>query len=143
MRITQGAFSFLPDLTDHEVRAQVEYCLDHSWAIAVEYTDDPHPRNVYWEMWGAPMFDLRDAAGVMAELDACRTAFPQHYIRINAFDASFGVESVALSFIVARPDVEPGFRLERTAGPGRTQRYSVVSYAVGRASEGERYGTDR
>jgi ribulose-bisphosphate carboxylase small chain len=25
MRITQGQFSFLPDLTDEEIRAQVDY----------------------------------------------------------------------------------------------------------------------
>ena len=58
MRITQGAFSFLPDLTDDQITAQVEYCLDKDWAMAIEYTDDPHPRNTYWEMWGNPMFDL-------------------------------------------------------------------------------------
>ena len=29
--------------------------------VSVEYTDDPHPRNIYWEMWGMPMFDLKDA----------------------------------------------------------------------------------
>jgi ribulose-bisphosphate carboxylase small chain len=143
MRITQGAFSFLPDLTDDQIRAQLEYCLDHGWAISVEHTDDAHPRNVYWDMWGQPMFDLRDAAGVMGELDVCRTRHPQHYIRVNAFDSTFGVESVALSFIVNRPAVEPGFRVDRQDGPGRTQRYSLVSYAVDRSSEGDRYGNAR
>ena len=59
---------------------------------------------------------------------------------VNALDATRGVESVALSFIASRPDVEPGFRLDRVDGPGRTQRYSVVSYAVDRAPEGGRYG---
>jgi ribulose-bisphosphate carboxylase small chain len=139
MRITQGAFSFLPDLTDDEIRMQLEYCLDHGWAVAIEYTDDPHPRNVYWDMWGAPMFDLHDAAGIMGELTACRDAQPGQYVRINAFDSSFGVESVALSFIASRPKDEPGFRLARTAGPGRTQGYSVVGYAAERGSEGSRY----
>ena len=50
MRITQGTFSFLPDLTDAEITAQIEYALRNGWAVAVEHTDDPHPRNVYWEM---------------------------------------------------------------------------------------------
>ena len=54
MRITQGTFSFLPDLTDEEIRAQIDYALEQGWAIGVEYTDDPHPRNCYWEMWGNP-----------------------------------------------------------------------------------------
>ena len=54
MRITQGTFSFLPDFTDEQIDAQIRYSLDHGWAISVEYTDDPHPRNAYWEMWGLP-----------------------------------------------------------------------------------------
>ena len=41
MRITQGTFSFLPDLTDAEIRAQIDYSLAQGWAIGVEYTDDP------------------------------------------------------------------------------------------------------
>lgn len=140
MRITQGAFSFLPDLTDDEVRMQLEYCLEHGWAVSVEYTDDPHPRNTYWEMHGLPMFDLRDAAGIMSEIRACREAHPGSYVRVNAFDASRGVESVALSFIVQRPAEEPGFHLQRQEGPDRRQRYSIVSYAVDHGPEGERYG---
>ncbi len=141
MRITQGTFSFLPDLTEDEVRAQLEYCLEHGWAVSVEHTDDPHPRNTYWEMWDLPMFDLADAVGVMEEIRACGAAHPDAYVRVNAFDASRGVESVALSFIVQRPAEEPGFHLQRQEGPDRTQRYSIVSYAVERGPEGERYGT--
>jgi ribulose-bisphosphate carboxylase small chain len=76
----------------------------------------------------------------MGDLAECRAAHPQHYIRINAFNSTHGVESVALSFIVNRPDVEPGFRLDRTETEGRTQRYSLVSYAVDKAGEGSRYG---
>ena len=52
MRITQGAFSFLPDLTDEQITKQVEYAMSKGWAINIEWTDDPHPRNTYWDMWG-------------------------------------------------------------------------------------------
>ncbi len=138
MRITQGTFSFLPDLTDAEISAQIEYALQQGWAVAVEHTDEPHPRNVYWEMWDMPMFDLTDAAGVMLEVRACRKAFPSHYIKINAFDATHGWESTRLSFIVNRPPAEPGFRVVRQEGPGRAIRYTVESYAVDRP-EGHRY----
>ena len=31
----------------------------------MEFTDDPHPRNNYWDMWALPMFDLADPAGAM------------------------------------------------------------------------------
>lgn len=125
MRITQGTFSFLPDLTDEQISAQVEYCLRNDWAVGVEHTDDPHPRNTYWEMWGNPMFDLRDAAGVMMEVKACRDTFPDSYIRLNAFDSTRGYETVRMSFLVNRPRTEPKLVLTRTEGPGRLQRYSL------------------
>jgi ribulose-bisphosphate carboxylase small chain len=127
MRVTQGTFSFLPDLTDDQIVAQVEYCLNNDWAIGVEYTDDPHPRNYLWEMWGNPMFDLRDAAGVMMEVRACRKAFPEHYIRINAFDSTRGFETVRLSFIVNRPKVEPTFTYSRTEVAGRTVNVTMTT----------------
>src|SRR4030095_1765382 len=76
-RITQGQFSFLPDLTEAEIRAQVEYGLCKGYAWSVEYTDDPHPRNTYWEMHGMPLFDLQDAAGGVHELHACHPALPR------------------------------------------------------------------
>ena len=138
-RLTQGQFSFLPDLTDDEIRMQIEYGLKKGYAWQVEYTDDPHPRNTFWEMHGNPMFDLKDAAGILMEINACRKTFPDQYIRVTAFDSTHGVESVVLSFIVNRPKDEPGFRLIRTEEPGRTVRYSIESYAVAQRPEGARY----
>ena len=124
MRITQGCFSFLPDLTDAQISAQIEYCLKNDWAIGLEYTDDPHPRNTYWDMWGLPMFDLQDPKGVMMELDECRKAHGNSYIRINAFDSTRGFETVRMSFIVNRPKVEPTIAMTRTDIRGRSQSYS-------------------
>ncbi|MGA0610264.1 ribulose bisphosphate carboxylase small subunit [Caldimonas sp. KR1-144] len=137
-RVTQGQFSFLPDLTDAEITAQIEYGLAKGYAWSVEYTDDPHPRNTYWEMFGNPMFDLRDAAGVLMELNSCRKTFPNHYIRLMAFDSTRGIESIAMSFIVNRPPREPGFGLARTETVGRHMRYRISSYATDKP-EGERY----
>src|SRR6185295_2944318 len=114
MRLTQGTFSFLPDLTDEQIARQIEYSLSKGWALGIEYTDDPHPRNTYWEMWGQPMFDLRDAAGVLQEVRGCRDHHAECYIRINAFDAERNFETVRLSFIVQRPSVELVFQPART-----------------------------
>ncbi|MEQ1695653.1 MAG: ribulose bisphosphate carboxylase small subunit [Hyphomicrobiaceae bacterium] len=124
MRVTQGCFSFLPDLSDAQISAQVDYCLAQNWSIGIEYTDDPHPRNTYWEMWGNPMFDLKDAKGVMMELDACRKVNPGTYIRLNAFDNTRGWETVRMSFLVNRPAVEPSIEMVRTDTVGRSQTYS-------------------
>jgi len=139
MRLTQGTFSFLPELGDEEIRAQIQYALSQGWSCSVEFSDDPHPRNSYWEMWGPPMFDLKDAAGVMLEVNACRKAWPDRYIKVNAFDSTRGFETMRLSFIVNRPAEEPGFELVRQESEGRDLRYTLRSYATGRP-EGRRYG---
>lgn len=138
MKITQGQFSFLPDLTNEEISKQIEYALGNGWALAVEYTDDPHPRNYYWTMWGHPMFDLRDPAGVMLELKACREANPQTYIKVLAFDNRKGFETIRMMFMVQRPDNEPGFELVRGEGVGRNVKYTLRSYATSLPS-GQRY----
>ncbi|MCG8560965.1 MAG: ribulose bisphosphate carboxylase small subunit [Hyphomicrobiales bacterium] len=138
MRLTQGAFSFLPDLTDEQIGALVQNCIEKDWAVSLEFTDDPHPRNTYWEMWGHPMFDCQDAAAVMYELAECRKVYGDRYIRLTAFDSSHGWESVRLCFIVNRPEDEPGFMLERQEMGGRNMRYSTRPYAAGRP-EGQRY----
>ncbi|MBP2448297.1 ribulose bisphosphate carboxylase small subunit [Rhizobium leguminosarum] len=72
---------------------------------------------------GNPMFDLRDAKGVMMELADCHKANPDHYIRINAFDNTRGWETVRTSFIANRPDVEPRLDMARFDTRGRSQLY--------------------
>jgi ribulose-bisphosphate carboxylase small chain len=138
MRVTQGTFSFLPDLDDEQIRRQVEYILGNGWAVSIESTDDIHPRNVYWDMWGQPMFDATSAAAVLREVEACRVAHPDRYVKVNAFDATACWETMRLSFLVWRPPEEPGLGLQRQAGPGRSQRYTVAAYATGRPA-GRRY----
>jgi ribulose-bisphosphate carboxylase small chain len=123
--ITQGQFSFLPPLTDAQIVAQLAYAAANGWAVSVEHTDDPHPRNTYWEMHGMPIFELKDAAGILIEIKDCRSTFPDHYVRVIAFDSSRGWETPRMSFIVNRPKDEPRLRLERQEAQGRVQRYTV------------------
>jgi ribulose-bisphosphate carboxylase small chain len=137
-RLTQGQFSFLPDLTDAQITKQLQYALKQGWAVGIEYTDDPHPRNTYWEMFGNPMFDLRDPAGILLEINNCRKTFASHYIRVTAFDATRGVESPKMSYLVNRPKNEPGFGLVRQETDGRNIRYTIHSHATDKG-EGERY----
>jgi ribulose-bisphosphate carboxylase small chain len=127
MRLTQGTFSFLPDLTDQQIAAQIRYSLDRGWAMSVEHTDDPHPRNSFWEMWGAPIFDLEadEFDAILREVRACREAHPDHYVKLSAYDSSLGRQTTALSFIVSRPPHEPGFRLDRSEAHDRVIRYSL------------------
>ena len=127
MKITQGTFSFLPELTDAQIEAQIRYALEHGWAISIEHTDDPHPRNAYWDMWGQPAFDLKvgESGAVMREVRACREALPNDYIKLVAYDPRYTRQTTALSFLVNRPAYEPGFRLERIESHDRTTRYRL------------------
>jgi ribulose-bisphosphate carboxylase small chain len=136
--VTQGQFSFLPPLTDEQITKQIKYALKNDWSIGIEYTDDPHPRNTYWELFGQPMFDLKDPAGILLEINNCRKTFPNLYIRVTAFSAVRGVESPTMSYIVNRPKKEPGFGVVRQEADGRNIRYTIHSYATDKP-EGERY----
>jgi ribulose-bisphosphate carboxylase small chain len=138
-RITQGAFSLLPDLTDDQIKKQIDYAIKKGYAVSIEYTDDPHPRNSYWELWGLPLFNMPDSAAILYELAEARKAHPTVYIKVNAFNNARGVESAALSFIAQRPAFEPGFYLSRQEGKGRNITYTLQSYAVQSAGEGARY----
>jgi ribulose-bisphosphate carboxylase small chain len=138
MKLRHGTFSYLPDLNDEEIAAQVRYALLQGWPVSIEFTDDPHPRNVYWEMWGLPMFDLTEPDGALAQINACRATFPNHYVRVLAYDARLGAQTTAMQFLVQRPAEEPGFLLTRIEGDNRTQRYGVTSYATTKPA-GERY----
>jgi ribulose-bisphosphate carboxylase small chain len=140
MRITQGTFSFLPDLDDEQITAQIRYALDRGWAMSVEYTDDPHPRNSYWELWAPPMFDLDPGESdvVLGEVRACREAHPEHYVKLIAYDPAHHRQTTALSFIVGRPAAEPGFRLERADAHDRVMRYRLHPYAADKPA-GSRY----
>jgi ribulose-bisphosphate carboxylase small chain len=139
MKLTQGAFSFLPDLTDGQITKQIQYALNKSWAVSIEYTDDPHPRNSYWEMWGLPLFDVKDPAAILFEINMARKAKPNYYIKVACFDNTRGIESCVLSFIVQRPSYEPGFKLTRQEVHGRNLVYTLESYSVDAKPEGERY----
>jgi len=138
-RITQGSFSMLPDLTDEQIKKQIEYSIKSGFAVGIEWTDDPHPRNCYWELWGLPLFDVPDSSTIMYELQECRKAHPGIYIKINGFNNARGIESTGISFIVQRPAFEPGFYLVRQEGRGRNIVYTIQSYAVQSAGEGARY----
>lgn len=137
--ITQGTFSQLPQFDDSDIEAQLRYAIGQGWAISIEMTDEPHPRNLFWDLWGLPMFDLTDPRAALDEIHECCEAFPRHYVKVNAFDARKGRETIALSFVVQRPPGdEPGFQLERGHGPGRTTHHALTAYST-RRPHGDRY----
>ena len=76
-------------------------------------------------MWGLPMFDLKDAAGVLVELRECRKTHPDCYVKVNAFDSTRSFETMRLSFIAHRPAAEVRYRLRREESESRLVRYAL------------------
>ena len=67
-----------------------------------------------------------------------RKTFPNHYVRVIAFDSSRGWETPRMSYLVNRPAKEPGFGLAREEAEGRSICYRISSYSTDRP-ENERY----
>lgn len=138
MRITQGAFAFLPDLTEDQIRRQIEYCRQNGWTVSIEHTDEVQSRDTLWVGWGSPL-DASDVARVLLEIKACRKANPRHDIRINAQGVGHDLATVRLSFIITRPREEPVVRFDRPELQARTQRYRMPGAMPERRVSGARW----
>ncbi|XP_021296545.1 ribulose bisphosphate carboxylase small chain, chloroplastic-like [Herrania umbratica] len=108
--------SYLPDLTAEELAKEVEYLLRSNWIPCLEfelengfvfrkYRSLPgYYDGRYWTMWKLPMFGCTDASQVLKEVEECKKAYPQSFIRIIGFDNKRQVQCI--SFIAYKP---PGF----------------------------------
>lgn len=79
-------FSYLPPLSDEDVRKQVEYIVKQGWNPAVEHTEPEHMADAYWYMWKLPMFGETDVGVILAEVEACHKAYPTHHVRLIGYD---------------------------------------------------------
>lgn len=79
-------FSYLPSLTEDQIRRQVEYIVKHGWNPAFEHTEPEHAHLDYWYMWKLPMFGETDVDRILAEAELCRQANPSHHVRLMGYD---------------------------------------------------------
>ena len=97
-------FARLVRHSDEQIRRQIADCQRQGWALTIEHTADPSPDNRYWTQWGVPLFDPEDPDFAMLEIGACREAFPDHYIRINACEAGRGQALIRHTLLVHSPE---------------------------------------
>lgn len=83
---TLETFGFLPKLTAEEIQAQIAYIIANNWTPAIEHEHPSSAGNHYWTMWKLPFFGERDLGRVIAELEACGQAYPDHHIRLLGYD---------------------------------------------------------
>ena len=78
--------SYLPPLTDEQVRAEVKYIVSKGWNPAIEHCEPENAFSNYWYMWKLPMFGETDVDRVLAEAAACHRAHPDNHVRLIGFD---------------------------------------------------------
>ncbi|MBW3640111.1 MAG: ribulose bisphosphate carboxylase small subunit [Actinobacteria bacterium] len=93
-------FSYLPPMTPERLHQQIAYLIERGWNPAVEYSEPEKARSNFWYLWKLPLFGEKSVERVLAELDACRRAYPNHLVRLIGYD-NF-TQSQGTAFIVHR-----------------------------------------
>ena len=83
---TLETFGFLPKMSQDEIYTQISYIIAQGWTPAIEHEHPSQAFNHYWTMWKLPFFGEQDVGGVVAELEACRRAYPDHHVRLLGYD---------------------------------------------------------
>jgi ribulose-bisphosphate carboxylase small chain len=83
---TLETFGFLPKMDMNEIQAQVAYILGNNWSPAIEHEHPSRAFDHYWTMWKLPFFGEQNINTVLAELEACHRAFPDHHVRLTGYD---------------------------------------------------------
>ena len=68
-------------------------------------------------------------------------SYSNHYIKVTGYNARYTRQTIGPQFMVNRPKVEPGFRLDRTETNDRDITYNMHPYA-GDLPHGTRYQGD-
>jgi len=58
-------FSYLPPLTDGELRAQIINLTARGLIPGIEYTENPTIRDSYWKLWKLPFVDRPSPEAVL------------------------------------------------------------------------------
>lgn len=94
--------SYLPPMSDVQISKQIQYILDQGFFPCIEFNETANPEEFYWTMWKLPMFNASSAQEVLSEVQACRSTYPNCYIRVIGFD---NIKQCQIAmFIVHRPN---------------------------------------
>ncbi|MDG6774429.1 ribulose bisphosphate carboxylase small subunit [Thiomicrorhabdus sp. ZW0627] len=96
-------FSYLPKMTDDQIKAQVEYIISKGWNPAIEHTEPENAFSYYWYMWKLPMFGETDADAVLTEVNNCIAANPNNHVRLIGYD-NFA-QSQGANMLIKRGDM--------------------------------------
>merc|ERR1711879_39818 len=103
--------SYLPIMTNDDIRQQIEFMMKNKWTPCLEIAGDGdvylntamgpgYYDNRYWSLHKLPMFGCTSSDEVISAIEACKSDFPQAKIRVIAFDAMKQVQTAG--FIVKK-----------------------------------------
>ena len=95
-------FSYLPEMSAAQLTEQVRSILSRHLMVGIEYTARPDPYGHYWTMWKLPLFGTAEPDAVLAEVESCRQAHPEAYIKINSYDRAR--QGQVVSFVAVKPE---------------------------------------
>ena len=72
------ALSYLPPLSDDEIRRQFAHVAEQGWDCVIEHTEPENANGDYWYMWKLPLFGCRDADEILGEAELCARQHPEH-----------------------------------------------------------------
>jgi ribulose-bisphosphate carboxylase small chain len=94
--------SYLPPLSDDQIRRQIQYVLENGFIPAIEFNESSEPTDCYWTLWKLPLFKATSPDDVLQEVRECRQANPDCFIRMVGFDNV--KQCQILSFIINKPN---------------------------------------
>jgi ribulose-bisphosphate carboxylase small chain len=105
--------SYLPPLSDEQIAKQVEFMIRQNLIPCLEFDKkgtvsrdnfqgSGYYDGRYWTMWKLPMFGCNDASQVLAEIQECKKAYPDCFVRVLGFDNKRQVQIAG--FLVAFPN---------------------------------------
>jgi len=84
---TLETFGFLPAMTQEEIYEQIAYVIAQGWTPCIEHVQPSASMRNYWSLWKLPFFGEAELGAIVAELEACHRAYPDHHVRLTGYDA--------------------------------------------------------
>merc|ERR1711904_123441 len=103
--------SYLPPLTDAQIKSQIDFMIKNRWTPCLEVAGDGdiylntamgpgYYDNRYWSLYKLPMFGCTDSNEVINAIETCKREMPMAKIRVIGFDSSKQVQTAG--FIVKK-----------------------------------------
>ncbi|KAL7097456.1 hypothetical protein ACP275_10G145700 [Erythranthe tilingii] len=105
--------SYLLPLSEESIAKEIDYMIKKGWIPCLEfdkvgyvYRENSRMPNYYdgryWTLWKLPMFGCNDSSQVLKEIEECKKAYPNAYIRCLAFDNI--KQAQCMAFVIQKPN---------------------------------------